>query len=190
MALRLHCTTTDEHLLIALLQSRDRDAFALLYDTYAGAIYRAILKIVRHDTLAEEVLEETFVTVWRVSGSYDASKGRLFIWLAAVACNTALDMIKSKGHHDFMMYDSLEDLLCVVDRQVCYNTNTDTVGLVDIIGTLKVEHEQILNMIYFQGYTQQQAAKAMRIPLGTVKSRLRAAMNVLRRFYTTVAAHG
>lgn len=172
-----------EQELITLLQRRDRDAFALLYDRYAAALYGAILRVVHQEALAEDVLQETFVKVWGACESYSPAKGKLFTWLIAIARNAALDLVKSKGYNNAAKNDSLEDVAHVVDHQTGQSRNMDTVGLVEIVETLKPEHQELIDLIYFQGYTQLETAQTLCLPLGTVKTRLRAAVMALRTIY-------
>ncbi len=88
-------TETD---LILLLRQREQSAFSYLYDNYSGALYGIILSIVPDKELANDVLQEVFVKIWRQVDSYDASKGRLFTWMMNIARNASIDMLRSKGY--------------------------------------------------------------------------------------------
>lgn len=79
--------------LIAAVQQGDQQALAALYDAYSGALYGIILKVVEKEELAQEVLQDTFVKIWRSAGGYDASKGRPFTWMLNIARNAAIDPI-------------------------------------------------------------------------------------------------
>src|SRR3712207_4079549 len=79
--------------LVRLLRQREKRGFTLLYDHYSSALYGIIRKIVRSEELAQDVLQDAFVKIWRGIDSYDASKGTLFTWILNVARNTAIDRV-------------------------------------------------------------------------------------------------
>ena len=82
--------------LIALLKSRQQPAFGYLYDNYSAALYAVVLAIVPDKEIANDVLQEAFIKIWRQIDSYDAAKGRLFTWMIHIARNASIDMVRSK----------------------------------------------------------------------------------------------
>ncbi len=97
-----------EQELVALLQQRNEKAFSYLYDNYSGALYGIVNGIVTDKEIANDVLQNVFVNIWRKIESYDASKGRLFTWMLNVARNAAIDELRSKGYRDSQKNKSLE----------------------------------------------------------------------------------
>jgi RNA polymerase sigma-70 factor (ECF subfamily) len=169
--------TYGEQELIASLRHKDEQAFSYLYDHYSGALYGVICQIVENTELGNDVLQEAFINIWRHIDSYDETKGRLFTWMLNIARNAAIDKIRSKGNKQ-------------TQRQVAIPNNDslplsvsprlDDFGLKKIILKLKDEQRQLIDLSYFQGFTHEQIAKALDIPLGTVKTRIRSALTQLR----------
>jgi DNA-directed RNA polymerase specialized sigma24 family protein len=103
-------TKMENQQLITRLQQQDQAAVGALYDAYGGALFGVVLRIVHSRELAEQVLQDTFVKVWRNSATYDASKGRLFTWLLNIARNTAIDVTRSAHFQQSWKTDSLDNL--------------------------------------------------------------------------------
>ncbi len=166
--------------LVALLKARDEQGLRVLYDHYSAALYGVILRIVVEKETAEDVLQEAFVKIWNNTASYDASKGRLYTWLLNIARNTAIDKVRSKNFRKEGQVQSIEDFVYSVDRQHNSSTATDHIGLRKFVDGLKPEQRELIDLLYFGGYTQSEAAEELGIPLGTVKTRVKAALTRLR----------
>jgi RNA polymerase sigma-70 factor (ECF subfamily) len=169
-----------EEELIQLLKARDETAFSSLYDNYSGAVYGVISRIVPEEESAQDILQETFVKVWNHFASYDASKGRLFTWLINIARNMAIDHTRSRLYKADLKNQSLSNSVNKINRQQSSQQNTDTIWLKSFVGKLKPEHKEIIDLLYFGGYTQEEVSKELNMPLGTVKTRTRAALQQLR----------
>ncbi|MBL7775814.1 MAG: sigma-70 family RNA polymerase sigma factor, partial [Saprospiraceae bacterium] len=150
------------------------------YDAYSGALYGIALRIVQTPELAEQVIQDTFVKVWRKSSAYDSSKGRLFTWLANIARNTAIDATRTAHFQQRKKTESTEALVSVPGGSAI---NPDHIGLRETVGRLEEKYRVLVDLLYFQGYTQEEAAEETGVPLGTVKTRLRFAINELRRLF-------
>ena len=85
-----------EKQIVTLLQNSDKKAISLLYENYADALFGVIKKIISDDDTAQDVLQETFVKIWRYAKKYDSSKAKLFTWLYRIAYNTAIDKVRSQ----------------------------------------------------------------------------------------------
>jgi RNA polymerase sigma-70 factor (ECF subfamily) len=171
-------TSYSEQELVALLQQRNEKAFSYLYDNYSGALYGIVNGIVTDKEVANDVLQNVFVNIWRKIESYDASKGRLFTWMLNVARNAAIDELRSKGYRDSqknLSLDSNSELPGAVTAAVI-----NDVGLKKVLTKLKGELRVLVDMSYFQGFTHEEISKALNIPLGTVKTRIRSALTQLR----------
>lgn len=169
---------------ISRLQAQDPNVIGDLYDAYSGALYGIVLRIVQAPELAQQVIQDTFVKVWRNSASYDSSKGRLFTWLANIARNTAIDVTRTAHFQKSRKTDSIETL---VHSPGGPSINPDHIGIREAVGRLEDKYRVLVDLLYFQGYTQEEAAEETGIPLGTVKTRLRYAINELRRVFTEEA---
>ncbi len=163
--------------LITRLQQQDRAAIGELYDAYGGALFGVVLRIVHSRELAEQVLQDTFVKVWRNVANYDASKGRLFTWLLNIARNTAIDVTRSAHFQQSKKTGSIDNL---VHKPGGEAVNTDTLGLREVVDKLDDKYRLLIELVYFKGYTQEEAAEETGIPLGTIKTRLRFAIAELR----------
>ncbi len=93
-------STSIEKEIVKLLLIGDQRAMSLLYKNYADSLYGVILKIISDEDLAQDVLQETFIKVWRKAKTYDPKKAKLFTWLYRVAYNTAIDKVRSKTKKD------------------------------------------------------------------------------------------
>lgn len=169
-----------EEELIALLKSKDAGAYSLLYDNYSAALFGIISKVVSAEEIAEDILQDVFVKIWKNIENYDASKGRLFTWMLNIARNTAIDYSRSKQSKMDGKLRDLENSRYEVNKQSSLQSNTDFIGVKEQVAKLKEDYRVLIDMLYFEGYTQEDAAKELNIPLGTVKTRIRAAIVKLR----------
>ena len=171
-------TTYSEQELVALLQERNEKAFGYLYDNYSGALYGIVNSIVTDKEIANDVLQNVFVNIWRKIESYDALKGRLFTWMLNIARNAAIDEVRSKGFRDSQKNQSLGENVDIPGAVT--GPTIDDVGLKKVLTKLKSELRVLVDMSYFQGFTHEEISRALNIPLGTVKTRIRSALIQLR----------
>ncbi len=171
-----------EYELVRSLQNREEVAFSYLYDNYAGALNGIINAMVNDLALSEDILQETFLKIWRNIGNYDESKGKLFTWMRTIAHNLTLDTIKSKQYKQQSKVTSDEFAVTnIQDKNMGIDSKLDSADLKNKIGKLEHKQKIILDMSYFQGYTQEEIAKALEMPVGTVKTKLRSAIIELRK---------
>jgi RNA polymerase sigma factor (sigma-70 family) len=171
--------TYQEGELVSLLKQRDESAFNYLYDHYSGSLYAIILNIVPDRELANDLLQEIFVKIWRQIESYDSSKGRLFTWMLNIARNASIDAVRSKSFQQSQQNHELTEN--IYDAGGSTQTNTDKIGLRKIVHKLKEEYRVLVELSYFEGFTQDEISKMLKIPLGTVKTRLRTALIQLKQ---------
>lgn len=173
-----------ENELITLLKSKDEKAFNYLYDHYSGSIYGLILKIVESQEHAEEVLQDAFVKIWKYIDQYEASKGRLYTWIINITRNTAIDYIKSKGYQNEQKNQSIVNFVhkdTLSSKEMSSEQKVDMIGMNAVIENLKPEWRELIELGYFQGYSQTEIAEILEIPLGTVKTRTRNALLELKK---------
>lgn len=173
-------TYRDEPTLVAALQRKDTKALDYLYDHYAAALYGAVARIVKNEDIASEVLQDVFLKIWERIGSYDATKGRLFTWMINVARNHAIDKTRSREVIKGRKTDDIDLLVHKVDRSDRGEISTDAIGLTEVLNQLTPDQQFVVEYLYLKGYTHTELAEEFGIPLGTVKTRLRAAMTALR----------
>ena len=163
------------------MKAQDRDAFAYLYDHYSAALYGVVLRIVKQEDIAKEVLQDSFMKIWNNMGQYDATKSRLFTWMFNVSRNLAIDKLRSKEIKRDLKTDAVSDSVHSIERQYNSQQQVDTIGIDKLVDQLHKEQQLVIKLLYLQGYTQSEVAEEYGIPLGTVKTRHRLAMIHLRK---------
>jgi RNA polymerase sigma factor (sigma-70 family) len=163
-----------------MLKKRGNDAFSYLYANYSGALYSVVLNIVPDKDLAADVLQEVFVNIYRKIDSYDASKSRLYTWMLNIARNESIDTLRSKGYRNNQQNREVTE--SVYDSVGSTSQQIDNIGLRKLLEKIKPEYRDLIDLSYFKGYTQDEIAQMLSIPLGTVKTRLRAALVQLRNY--------
>jgi RNA polymerase sigma factor (sigma-70 family) len=172
--------TYNEQELVSLLKSKDQQAFGYLYDHYSGALYSIILQILADTQLSSDVLQEVFINIWRKIDMYDPSRGRLFTWMLNIARNASIDTLRSKSYQNTRKNQSLQEYVNI-DRPVSSTQlSVDHIGLRKVLEKLKKEYRVLVELAYFKGYTHEEIAELEKIPLGTVKTRIRHALIQLR----------
>ena len=179
-------TIIDEGDLVLMLQSKDERGFSILYDNYSSALYGVILKIVRTEEIAADVLQDAFVKIWKNIEAYNRTKGTLFTWMLNVARNTAIDKIRSQDFQNSQRNQDLDSTIEIIDNQASSQFDVDAIGLRKVVENLRPEHRQMIDLLYFQGYTQAEVADEFDIPLGTVKTRVKAAIVQLRQYFVEI----
>lgn len=170
-----------EEELISRLRAKDAAAFSYLYDNYSGAIYGVIFRHFEDQEQSEDILQETFVKIWKNIASYDESKGRLYTWMLNIARNLAIDHKRSRSFKSSEKNQSLDVSVNAVNSSGSAAFNTDKIGLKETVAKLKPESQTIIELLYFKGYTQDEVSKELNMPLGTVKTRTRSALIELRK---------
>ncbi len=170
--------------LIVRFQKKDIIAFERLYDMYWDNICGVINTIVQDTNLAEEIAQDVFVKIWKNSASYNASKGRFFTWILNIARNAAIDEVRSKSFKKQKMNLSADYFVGTIDDSDSDQIDIDTIGLRKLVKNLKEKCIQIIDLLYFKGYSQKEVAEQLAIPLGTVKTRNRSCISQLRENIT------
>jgi RNA polymerase sigma-70 factor (ECF subfamily) len=160
--------TNDNNHFSDLLKTRSRDAFSALYDKYSPALFGVICRIVQNKVIGEELLQDVFVKIWKNIDKYEASKATLFTWMLHITRNTCIDYLRSMQHKMQMrMQPELQETLIAPVATQHKTENTELRGL-----AFKLEHkyQQVIELLYFWGYSQEEVAQRLRIPLGHCKN--------------------
>jgi RNA polymerase sigma factor (sigma-70 family) len=173
---------SEEELILAL-QRREKIAAEALYDMYSASLYGVIVRIVNDEAIAEDILQDTFVKIWNSFSGYSTEKGRLFTWMVNIARNLAIDKIRSKDYKNQAKNQELENSVTFIDERRNTVYKPELLGVKDLVEQLKPEQKSILDLVYFKGYTHVEAADELGVPLGTIKTRLRAAITQLRKYF-------
>lgn len=165
--------------LVELLRQKNREGFNELYEGYSATLYGIICKIVKDTTIAEDILQDSFVKVWKNIDNYSAEKGSFFTWLLNITRYTAIDYLRSKQHKQQIKNQSSTDNE-YIQETVYTVTNIDNNNLKTLVARLEPKYREVIDLIYFWGYTQDEVSKLLQIPLGTVKTRARMGLQLLR----------
>ncbi|GAA3922990.1 RNA polymerase sigma factor [Hymenobacter algoricola] len=169
-----------EEALVQRLYARDETAMTLFYDAYGKALHSTIWRIVKQEQLAQDVLQESMVKIWFSFASYDAQRGRLFTWALNVCRNVAIDHIRTKRHQAAVRTEELEKSMA--QHQAAPPTfQPEHIGLRELVARLSPADQHLIDLLYFNGFTQAEAAHELAIPLGTIKTRARKAIGALSR---------
>ncbi len=168
----------NETLLVQRLVARDELALRLLYERYADNLRAVIWRVVRDETLAQDVLQEGLLKVWNSIGSYDASRGRLYTWLARLCCNCAIDALRSARYRFHISNQSL-DAEGALQVPAALTFRPEHIGVRELTLQLKPRQREVIDLLYFGGCTPTETAEELGIPVPTVKTRARAALRAL-----------
>jgi len=157
--------------------------FDALYDCFSPALYGICLKILRDPRIAEDVLQESFSKVWKNIDSYDVNKGSLFTWLLNITRNSAIDQLRLLKKTPSFEAEH-ETSFLKKEEGSASKIKINHIGLDDIVDTLPKNEKLIIDYLFYKGYTQQEVAEELDIPLGTVKSRSRKALGSLKKMFS------
>lgn len=180
----------DDEELMMRLSYRDLKAFRTLYQRYSSLVYSASLRVLRDPVLAEDIVQEIFLRLWRKPGSYVSQRGKFATWLTSVTRNRAVDEIRSRNRRYRHETASPEELEWDVpgderDNPALTAELSDQRRLIlAAMSGLPPEQKQVIELAYFGGLTQQEIAERLQQPLGTVKTRIRLGMQKLRAALT------
>lgn len=164
--------------------ARDASALDELYRATSGRVFGLALRILRDRSLAEEAALDAYVQVWREADRYDPEKGSVSAWLFTLARTRAIDLLRSRARRADRE-QPLEDALDVADivpsPETSADTSRDAERVRRALTRLPREQRRALLAAYFGGLTHREAAEALGEPLGTVKTRIRAGLEALRR---------
>ncbi len=173
--------------LLGRIQRRDEQALSKLYDRYASLLYTLTLRIVSTTEEAEDVLQEVFLQVWNKSSSYMRERGTVYSWVVTLTRNKAIDRVRSKRYKQQSKEVKLDEARSVMGTQTTMNPHQTVVlkEYQEIVTAatkkLSTIEAKILELSYYGGYSQTEIAKMLKIPLGTVKTKMRQGMIKLRQ---------
>jgi len=170
--------------LIMLVERRDADAFAILYDRHGGAAYSLAHRIVGDPAVAEDVTQEAFLSLWRSGGRFDAARGSVRSWMLGIVRNRAIDALRrASGPAPKLDLDDdgvLEGQASgeLTDAEAIRRETAQRVR--GALGELPDEQSQVIGLAYFGGFTHSEIAVMLGMPLGTVKGRMRLGLEKIR----------
>jgi len=172
-----------EDKLIEGLKNMDGSAMSALYRMYSDSLYRVISTIVVIEEVAQDLLQETFIKIWKSFKQYDPGKGRLYTWMARLARNLSIDYLRSVNYRNYTVSENLSESTQQIDQKFQVSYNPELIGVKDMTNILNDDQRNALDLIYFKGYTHVQAAEELNITVGILRSRLQSSITELRRTF-------
>ena len=171
--------------LISLVEGSDAKAFAALYDRHSRAAYSLAYRMMGERQAAEDLAQDAFLKVWRGASSYRAERGSVRSWILSIVYNRGIDQLRSYASlrrvQDKIEASALRAQPSEPFAETWSNSQRDRVR--EALNTLPSEQLKILELAYFSGYTQVEISELLKIPLGTVKGRMRLALKKLREYF-------
>jgi RNA polymerase sigma-70 factor (ECF subfamily) len=161
----------------------DKEAFAELYDRFSGPLYATALRIVRDATEAQDIVHDAFLVVWDKAATFEPQRGSAFSWAVTLVRNRAIDRVRSRQRRAELLDESVPADLGYQENAIGADVaaSSDAAQKVrSAVSTLPVEQRRALELAFFGGLTQEQIARTLREPLGTVKARIRRGLLKLR----------
>ena len=166
--------------LLQLIYKKDDKAFTHIYDMYSKSLFSVINVLMKNKEEAEDVLQEVFVKIWKNIDSYHESKGRFYTWILNIARNTTIDKLRSKNFNNSQKNLTADNFVNQLEDSNKLVNLVDSIGIQEFVKKLKPKCIQIIDLLFFKGYTQQEASDELAIPLGTVKTQNRNCISDLR----------
>lgn len=180
---RTNAPNLSEEELIVALRSGNHQSFEKLYSRFAQVLYGTLVSWVNDSHTAENLLQDAFVKAWTNRESYDPEKGRLFTWLYNITRNVCIDYYRSKQYKKGKAALLSDDISLIINDTKKTSQTTDIIGVRKLLDMLRQEEKQVVELMYFEGFTQKEIANLMGMPLGTVKTRMSMAIKNLRAFF-------
>jgi RNA polymerase sigma-70 factor (ECF subfamily) len=167
-----------EDALLVRVGKQDSQAFETIYDRYGGGVYSLAVKMLRDRQAAEEVAQEVFLAIWRGARDFDPARGSARSWILSLAHHKSVDAVRRLR---LRTAEPLSDAMTAGTdvAQDALRGVTDA-AVQQALGTLTNVQRDAIVLAYYGGYTQQEIAERLRVPLGTVKTRMRDGMQRLR----------
>ena len=164
--------------LIAAVRSGDQSAMAELYDRYSAVVYAVALRVLGDTGAAEDVLQEIFMQLWRNPGGFDASRGNLAPWLAVITRNRAVDMVRKRRP-----LSEIEETTLSFSPDLAGDAERGRIAekVRAALKDMPAPQRSALEMAYFEGYSHSEISTKTGEPLGTIKTRIRSGLLLLRK---------
>ena len=180
-----HYLTLADEDLIALAEGGDAEAFAALYDRHGRAAYSLAYRMMGEKQAAEDLVQDVFLKVWRLTGSYRADRGSVRTWILSIVHNRGIDQIRSSASRrrtqDKIEASAAKSQPSEAFSEAWRNTQRDQVR--DALTSLPSEQLKILELAYFSGYTHVEISELLDLPLGTVKGRMRLGLKKIKAYF-------
>ena len=167
--------------LLAGVAKGDAAAFEQLYEATRAKLYGVLLRILRKPELAEDVMQETYLKVWKMSGKFDPKLASPITWMVAIARNRAIDIVRKKGEVSIEDEPEAMEVAADTPAPLARREMTDELKrLLACLGKLDPEKQRIVLLAYYSGWSRDQLSKKLDIPVNTIKTWLRRSLLEIR----------
>ncbi|KUP04148.1 RNA polymerase sigma70 factor [Bacillus coahuilensis p1.1.43] len=164
------------------MREKDKEALSQLYSRYERILYSFIYRLTGDRTVTEETMQELFIKLWRDHAPYETHKGKFSSWLLTLARNQALDAVRKKSRESTYEYHERDDVRNVEETPEDHvEWKEKCAAIRSALSILNQEQKQIVELFYFKGHSQSTIAKETGLPLGTVKGRIRLALQHIKK---------
>jgi RNA polymerase sigma-70 factor (ECF subfamily) len=181
---RQYLILADEEL-ISLVEESDAEAFATLYDRHSRAAFSLAHRMMGERQASEDLMQDAFLKVWRGASSYRAERGSVRTWILSIVHNRGIDQIRSQASRrrtqEKIEASAPRSQPSEAFAETWRNSQRDQVR--EALNTLPPEQLKILELAYFSGYTHVEISELLRLPLGTVKGRMRLGLKKIRDYF-------
>jgi len=167
-------------ILVEKFKQKDEKAFESLYTMYSESMHGVIYNIVRNQDIAEEVMQDVFIKAWHKADTYSSTKGRFFTWILNIARNAAIDKTRSKSFKNSKQNLDATFFVDILETSDSLDSKTDAIGIKNYVSKLAKKCIEVIELLYFKGYTQSEASETLDMPIGTIKTRNRNCIKELR----------
>jgi RNA polymerase sigma-70 factor (ECF subfamily) len=171
---------TDLETLVQQFQNKNQVAFEKLYNMYSNSIHGVVYNIVRDSDIADELMQDVFIKAWHKADTYSSQKGRFFTWVLNIARNAAIDKTRSKAFRQSKQNLNADYFVDIITSNDNLDSSTDAIGIKKFVTNLGQKCKEVIELLYFKGFTQKEASEELDIPIGTIKTRNRNCIQQLR----------
>src|ERR1700753_898670 len=166
---------------IAAVAKGDEAAFERLYGATRAKLYGVVLRILRRQDLAEEIIQETYIKVWNSADQFDPAQSSPITWMAAIARNRAIDLVRRKTELSIEEEpDAMEVASDSPDPLARREMSEELKRLLECVGRLEQDRQKLVLLAYYNGWTREQLAEKFEAPVNTIKTWLRRSMMDIR----------
>lgn len=162
------------------LISRDESGLTLLYDNYVDALFGMAFRILNNEAHAEDAIQKSFLKIWNNIGQYNSDKSTLFTWMVRIVKNTAIDTSRLVSFQKENKSETFDINVHKVGSQEIDDSKIDALNMID---GLDEKYAIVLDYLYLRGYTQKELSLELDMPIGTIKTRVKKAIGILRDKY-------
>lgn len=167
-------------ILVQQFQNKDQVAFEKLYTMYSNSIHGVVFNIVKDSDIADELMQDVFIKAWNKAETYSSKKGRFFTWILNIARNAAIDKTRSKAFKQSKQNLNADFFVDIITSNDNLDRSTDAIGIKKFVTNLGKKCKEVIELLYFKGFTQKETSEELNMPIGTVKTRNRNCIQQLR----------